>query len=200
MEVFGQLHGSFVHPRRVRVLASMLAPLLPPGRILDVGCGDGLLTRALADARPDATVEGVDVLVRPGALVPVRAFDGVTLPFSDGEFAATVCVDVVHHADDPLALLREAARVSRVGVIVKDHTLDGWLAGPTLRFMDRVGNARHGVYLPYHYWPSARWRSACAELGLTATFWTGRVPIYPWWAAWVFGRSLHFVARLEKPA
>jgi hypothetical protein len=36
--------------------------------------------------------------------------------------------------------------------LIKDHTLNGFLAGLTLRFMDWVGNACYGIALPYHYW------------------------------------------------
>ena len=37
------LHGRLVSRRRVEVLAATIAPLLPHGRILDVGCGDGAI-------------------------------------------------------------------------------------------------------------------------------------------------------------
>ena len=60
-------------------------------------------------------------------------------------------VDVLHHTEDPMALLGEAVRVARKTIVVKDHTLNGFLAGPTLHFLDRVGNARHDVALPYNY-------------------------------------------------
>ena len=44
MNVLEKIHGSYVHSRRVRVLAREFSALLPAhGRILDVGCGDGLL-------------------------------------------------------------------------------------------------------------------------------------------------------------
>jgi hypothetical protein len=62
--------------------------------------------------------------------------------------------------------------------------------------MDWVGNAHHGVVLPYNYWPEKRWRDAFADLGLGVGDWTQRVPLYPWPASWVFQRRLHFVARL----
>ena len=39
------------------------------------------------------------------------------------------------------------------GIVLKDHTRNGLFSGSTLRFMDWVGNARHGVRLPYNYWP-----------------------------------------------
>ncbi len=50
----------------------------------------------------------------------------------------------------PARLLAEAKRVSRGGIVIKDHFREGVLADATLRFMDWVGNAQHGVVLPYN--------------------------------------------------
>jgi SAM-dependent methyltransferase len=199
MSLAGRLHASLVMGRRAAVLARMVAERLPrDARVLDVGCGDGEVAAAVMRARPDVRVEGVDVLLRPSSAIPVSLFDGHALPFADGAFDAAMIVDVLHHTDDPAELLAEAARVAPGAVVLKDHTRDGFLAGPTLRFMDRVGNLRHGVRLPYNYWPRDRWRRAFGELGLRVDEWTSRVPLYPPPASWLFGRSLHFVARLSR--
>jgi hypothetical protein len=104
------------------------------------------------------------------------------------------------YCDDATELLREAQRVARRYVVIKDHRLDGLLAGPTLRFMDDVGNARHGVALPYNYWSHARWQQVFGELGLRVDSWEQQLGIYPWPASLLFGRGLHFIARLEVEA
>jgi 2-polyprenyl-3-methyl-5-hydroxy-6-metoxy-1,4-benzoquinol methylase len=65
-------HGALVFGRRVRVLAGALAPLLPPGRLVDVGCGSGSLSAAIAGLKPDVTPEGFDVLLRPSCAIPAR--------------------------------------------------------------------------------------------------------------------------------
>jgi SAM-dependent methyltransferase len=108
-------------------------------------------------------------------------------------------VDVLHHTDDPEVLIAEAARVARRSIVIKDHTKDGLLAGRTLAFMDWVGNARHGVALPYNYWPRRRWQEMADRRGLRVERWIDRLGLYPWWARWVFERKLHFVARLDVP-
>ncbi len=94
-------------------------------------------------------------------------------------------------------LLREARRVARHAVLIKDHTRDGLLAGPTLRFLDWVGNAPHGVALPYNYWRERQWRESFERIGLTPSVWRNRLGLYPPGASWIFGRSLHFIARLD---
>lgn len=198
MTVIGALHGSLVFNRRVRVLSEHLAAQMPQAAaILDVGCGDGQIDVAIKTARPDVSIEGVDVLVRPTTHIPVTKFDGTTLPFPDASFDIVQFVDVLHHTDDPMVLLREARRVARKGIVLKDHGRDGLLAGPTLRFMDWVGNAHHGVRLPYNYWPVQRWRQAFAEIGLKPATWADRLDLYPFPASLAFDRKLHFVTRLE---
>jgi hypothetical protein len=72
------------------------------------------------------------------------------------------------------------------------------LAGPTLRLMDRAGNARHGIALPCNYWRRSEWLRAIDSLGLRVAAWEERLAIYPRPARWHFDRSLHFVARLER--
>ena len=193
----GALHGKAVFGRRVRVLAERLAPLLPAGRVLDVGCGDGNVAKALLALRPDLTIEGYDVLERPRAEIPVTRFDGRRLPVPDGAGAAVLLVDVLHHADDAAALLAECARAAPV-VVVKDHLMRSWLDGRILAFMDWVGNAPHGVVLPSRYFSPASWSDAVSRAGLTETARNDVPGLYPFPFSLVFGRGLQFTARLER--
>ena len=198
MSLLGRLHGEMVFQRRTRILSQQLAALLPEGAVvLDVGCGDGLIDKLIGERRPDVTISGIDLMVRPKTHIPVVPFDGLTIPRGDNSVDVVMFVDVLHHTDDPEILLREARRVARKAVVLKDHTRDGLLAGATLRFMDWVGNAPHGIVLPYNYWPERRWREAFERIGLNPSVWLGKVGLYPPPAAWLFDRSLHFVARLE---
>ena len=195
--VVGALHANLVFGRRVRVLAGHLVSLIPENcRILDVGCGDGTIDSLIMQQRPDVTIEGIDVLVRPGAHIPVKSFDGTTIPFPDRSFDAAMFIDVLHHTDDPLVLLREAARVAKI-VLIKDHFREGFLSNETLRFMDWVGNAYHGVVLPYNYWSRAQWERAFSQLNLHISSMKNSLGLYPAPASWVFDRGLHFVAALQ---
>ncbi|MBW2388412.1 MAG: class I SAM-dependent methyltransferase [Deltaproteobacteria bacterium] len=192
-----QLHESYGLGRRVRVLSHHLEALLPVnGHILDVGCGDGTLDASLQTLRPDLRIEGIDVLVRPKAKIPVREFDGLVIPHPDDSFDCVVFVDVLHHSHDVIQLLREARRVSRGFIVIKDHRRNGFLAQQTLRFMDDVGNKRFGVNLPHHYWSQEQWDSAFSEVELDVVQWKQDLAIYPWPASLFFDRGLHFVAQL----
>ena len=197
MNVLEKIHGGYVHNRRVRVLIRKLSALLPDrGRILDVGCGDGLLASLLQQDKPNTSITGIDVMVRPATHIPVELFDGRSIPFADASFDAVIFVDVLHHTDAPMILLREAARVARKAVVIKDHTKNGIAADTTLRFMDRIGNRRYNVALPHNYWSRQRWLDAFEELNLRMDIWTSDLGLYPFPLDYFFGRSLHFISRL----
>lgn len=201
MSLAERLHQSYGFERRIRVLSRHIESLLPKdASVLDVGCGDGTLDSLLASQRRDIAIQGIDVMVRPGALIPVREFDGFTIPHADDSFDCVVFVDVLHHSQDATQLLKEAKRVARRFIIIKDHRRNGWLARETLRFMDDVGNKRFGVDLPYQYWSHREWHDAFDELELEISQWNQSLGIYPWPASLLFDRGLHFVAQLvAKP-
>ncbi len=185
--------------RRVRVLAKQLAPLLPQGaRVLDVGCGDGLIDKLILEQRPDVTIVGVDVHPRALPHVPVQIFDGKHLPFADDSFDVVMFIDVLHHADDPFGLLKEAKRVSPGHLILKDHLCESAWDRKILTFMDAVGNQRFGVRLPGNYWSESRWRETFQTLRSEIEVWQNRVLLYPAWLNWLFGRGLHFTTRLRS--
>lgn len=198
MRAIERLHAGYVHGRRVEVLQDALAGLIPTSAsVLDVGTGDGLLASLIAARRPDLRVSGVDTLVRQDSRLDIAPFDGRALPFPDNGVDVVMFVDVLHHTDDPMVLLHESARVARQSVIIKDHMLQGFGARATLRFMDRVGNERFGVSLPYNYWTHAQWLRSFEQLGMTIGVWKTELGLYPRPAKWLFERSLHFVARLD---
>jgi SAM-dependent methyltransferase len=199
MSAIGVLHEKLVFNRRVEILAGWFAQLAPPSaRILDVGCGDGLISAVLQSRRPDLTLRGIDVLPRNHTHIPVEIFDGSRIPFNDDSFDAVLFSDVLHHTPDPAVLLREARRVAAQCILIKDHNRNGLAAGARLRFMDWVGNARFGVALPYNYWTERQWRTAWKEIGLTPDQLITNVGLYPPPANWIFGAKLHFIARLTK--
>jgi SAM-dependent methyltransferase len=148
-------------------------------------------------ARPDIEVGGVDVLVRGATHIPVRPFDGYTLPYDDNSMDVVTFVDVLHHADDAQTLLREAARVARQKIVIKDHLAENAFDHATLRLMDWVGNAPHGVVLPYNYFSWETWQQHFCRAGLQLLQVKTDVPLYAPPLTFVFGRHLHFVAQLR---
>jgi SAM-dependent methyltransferase len=169
-------------------------------KVLDVGCGDGRLARLIAEKRPDISIRGIDVRQRNDAVMPVDTFDGKSIPYGGGSVDVVMFVDVLHHASQPMTLLREAVRVSRQAIVIKDHIAEGSLDHLTLQVMDWVGNARHGVALPYNYWSFEKWHRAFDKLGLSINSWESNLKLYPLPVDLILGRSLHFIALLGVPS
>src|SRR5689334_3196664 len=111
--VVKSVHRNLVYGRRTQVLADTITPLFPKsGTVLDVGTGDGLIASLWQKARPDLQVNGLDVLIREQTYVPVRPFDGQTIPYSDASVDVVTFIDVLHHTVDPKRLIIEASRVA----------------------------------------------------------------------------------------
>jgi SAM-dependent methyltransferase len=131
---YGAHAGGYTASRRTdpRIAARVWAALGDARTILNVGAGTG------AYEPPDRSVVAVEPSAamaarHPGAVV--RAF-AEELPFADGAFDAAMAVLSDHHWSDPLAGLREMARVARRVVVFQ------WDA----TFVDRVWLTRD--YLP----------------------------------------------------
>jgi len=200
MSVLAYVYERHMADRRIQALSRQLADVIPVNRsLLDVGCGNGRLASLLLERRPDLQLRGVDVIPAATSHLPVAIFDGERLPYPDAAFDSVMLIDTLHHSRDPLMLLKEASRVARHGLIIKDHTRDGLLADTTLRLMDWCGNAHRGVGLPYTYWPKRQWLETFDQLGLRLEVWKEKLGLYPWPVSWVCDRSLHFVARLALP-
>jgi SAM-dependent methyltransferase len=192
-------HQKLVFDRRVHVLSEALAGQIPEGAsVLDVGCGDGTIGSLIAGLRGDVNVQGVEVMARPACKIPCGVFDGTTLPFADDSFDVCMLVDVLHHTGDIRVLLRDASRVSRSFILIKDHLNENLLDNWTLRFMDWVGNRPHGVRLAYNYQSRGQWSAHFSECGLQEASWTTRIPLYARPFNLVACRGLHFVSLLRK--
>ncbi len=121
-------------------IAAQLHALLQPrpaGRYLDLACGTGNYTRALADHGLNMT--GVDLSRRmlgeaAGKAAHVRWHlgDATALPFRDGVFDGVVCTNAIHHFPALGPAFREAYRVMDAGRLVlftstPEQMRDYWL-------------------------------------------------------------------------
>ena len=112
---------------------------LPPGPILEIGCGGGAFAAELAEGHPQAVVVGLDL--RPEALAFAGAQGSratwvqgnlLRLPFGDESFALVVALDVVDQkgidAGKALAGIRRVVRPG--GALLLRVSAHAWLYGP----------------------------------------------------------------------
>jgi SAM-dependent methyltransferase len=91
------------------------------GTVLDVGCGEGVLTHEWAQRLGDGRIVGIDLddaklraewdkRRRPN--LEYRCEEATQLSFADGEFDMATAIEVLEHVPDPEATVAEMARVA----------------------------------------------------------------------------------------
>jgi 2-polyprenyl-3-methyl-5-hydroxy-6-metoxy-1,4-benzoquinol methylase len=126
---------------------SELFGLAAPRSVLDVGCGEGVLTYRWAQRLGDGRVVGLDLAdpkleaewashSRPN--LSFEPIAGLPLAFDAGEFELAAAIEVLEHVPDPAATLAEMARVARGG-----HLLVSVPREPLWRAL----NVARGAYL-----------------------------------------------------
>src|ERR1044072_7401211 len=99
-------------------------------RVLDVGCGSGVLTEELAGRVGAGRVSGVDpspLLAACTERVPgaeLKQGKAEALPWPDDSFDAAIAQLVIHFMDDPAAGVSEMARGTRPGGVVAAGSWD----------------------------------------------------------------------------
>lgn len=186
-----------VYRRRLEVLVEILSRYLEPEEsLLDVGCGAGTLGQALAEGI-GVTVSGLETHVRDGCEIPVDHYDGRTIPHPDNSFDSVLLADMLHHEEDPGRVLREAARVARRRVVVKDHKVDGLLAHPRICLIDWAANAGYDIPCLFRYPTLEGWHTLFRECALETGAEQRSINLYPAGLNLLFGRRLQYLAVLE---
>ncbi len=145
-------------PAYRRRLAEYVASLCEENaRILDVGCNDGRVAWMVQKLKPSVSFIGVDVQANVPALIERNLYDGRKLPFPDNSFDAVMALDVLHHAEDDLALLEEMKRVTKRYIIIKDHRKFGFFSKLLISFTDYCTNVPYGIKCRFHYNSLEEW-------------------------------------------
>jgi 2-polyprenyl-3-methyl-5-hydroxy-6-metoxy-1,4-benzoquinol methylase len=98
-----------------------------PRTVLDVGCGEGVLTAEWAERLGDGRIVGIDLddpklraewerRTRPN--LEFRVEEATSLSFADDEFDLACAIEVLEHVPEPEATLAEMARVASKHLLV----------------------------------------------------------------------------------
>ncbi len=126
--------------------------LKPHLRVLDVGCGTGVLLQHLLEGEPTLELAGIDLSGsmlkaahdRFGRRHPVIHGSVDALPVADASFDRVVNCSSLHYWPDPYRGVAEKARVLRPGgqLVLTDWCRDAW----RMRVLDRCLRIRGGGY------------------------------------------------------
>lgn len=155
---------------------------MQPSSILDVGCGEGILTARLA-TRTGARTVGIDLgderLVgewasRHSELVSFRPASAYALPFADESFDCVCAFEVLEHLERPRDALEELVRVCRLGLVLSVPREPIWRAAHLLAGRD----VRHLGNTPGHlnHWSARAFRRLVSEYAHVVSM---RTP-FPW--------------------
>ena len=98
-----------------------------PRTLLDVGCGEAVLTHKWARRLAPGRVVGIDLedpaiqaewALRQAPNLEYRVMKAENLPFADGEFDVATAIEVLEHVPDPKHTLAEMARVASGHLLV----------------------------------------------------------------------------------
>jgi SAM-dependent methyltransferase len=158
-------------------------------RLLDIGCGDGQISRIAA--AQGATVVGIDptwnciaVAGGRGGGVVVAQAGAADLPFADASFDTVVACLVFEHIDDVDEAITEVSRVLQPGgtfcfflnhpilqapgsAWVDDHLVDPpeqyWRLGPYLDETETIEEVELGVWIRFIHRPLSRYVNALSD-------------------------------------
>jgi len=144
-------------------LAKIYQDYLTPGeRVLDIGCGNGIVSQILID-KLGVNLLGTDIDQYLKKEIPFKLMNRDSiLPFKDQEFDYALFNDVLHHTTKIRELIKEAKRVSGKVLIFEMEP------GNLNKFVDKTFNWFHRpqMKVPLNFLTKEEWAGLLSELNL----------------------------------
>jgi len=140
--------------------------ILEGSRIIDLGCGSGIVGQKLAE-HFNSQVIGADVADIRTQNIPFRLIIDNVLPFKDKEFDVCFISFVLHHATNPVITLKEAKRIAKDKIIIYEDLAEGLFARIRCFFHKMIYNIFAGTCgKKCHFKTQAEWEKLFGDLGL----------------------------------
>jgi ubiquinone/menaquinone biosynthesis C-methylase UbiE len=144
-------------------------------QVLDIGAGGGWIAKNISISRgAEVTLLDVEDLNRTD--LPLRVYDGQNVPFPDASFDDSLLLFVLHHCEDSIRVLLEAARVSRKRIIIFEDTfhtpfekfltcVNDWISNSPF-FLSNPSQ----MNMPFHYRRVEEWEDIFQKFSLKMKF------------------------------
>jgi len=131
------------------------------GKLIDIGAGRCYIAREL-QKKKGVRATCVDVANLNKTDLKLIIYDGNKLPFKDNSFDTALIAYVLHHCDNQIEILKEAARVCRGNIILFEDTKLSALT----KAMDFLANTFRGIKTPFLFHDEKGWLAIFKRLDL----------------------------------
>lgn len=151
-------------------------------KILDARCGEGYITRLLAESFPEAEVSGLEYTKE--ALDIAKSYSDINIkyvrgnieamPFEDASFDIVICTEVLEHLEHPKTALKELQRVAKKGILITVPHEPWFRLGNmiVLKNITRLGNPIDHI----NHWTFSRFKQFIKAEAKDAVFYKS----FPW--------------------
>ncbi len=138
-------------------------------KILDLGCGSGIIAKEFQNFF-QAKIVGVDIKDNRVEKIPFEIIDGKFLPFPENSFDIVLINYVLHHSQGPLALLKEAKRVSENKILIYEDLPEGVLSKLICKIHGISFNKFSKIKNQAYFKTEKEWEKIFKKIGLGVIF------------------------------
>jgi len=174
MSLKEKIRKKICHKDEEKMLRLFKSVLKNEKTILDVGCGSCKFSNKI-QKRFNVKLRGIDIVEPKEKIIKFDLFDGETIPFKDNAFDAVLFVNVLHHTDTQNKLIKEALRVSKKSVFIKDHYYENKKQLFILKTADKLGNFLTNTKTPFLFKSLQDWDKLVDENNGEKILWKSKL-------------------------